>query len=47
VGSYGNGLRLAVTVAGRVDPSCPRPKDSTYWIRGPELVLHWCAAVGT
>src|SRR4051812_35717505 len=42
IGAYGNGLQLSITVAGRVDPACPVPRDITFWVRGPSLVLHYC-----
>jgi hypothetical protein len=46
VGTYGNGLRLSVSIAGRIDPACTEPQDTTYWVGGPKLVLHWCEPAG-
>jgi hypothetical protein len=42
IGTYGNGFQLSVTVAGRVDPACPVPRDITFWVGGPSLALHYC-----
>jgi hypothetical protein len=42
IGAYGNGFLLSVAVVGRVDPACPVPRDITFWVRGPSLVLHYC-----